>query len=223
MAVTTIADIEQQVFLEIVEGDDGYEDTYWQTYDVDDLRSALGDAIDELSARFNLFKYDVAVPLVENVGIYSISLENAYPFYIKRAKLWESDRRLTPDTLMGLSQKDRQFLVSRGSPHRYVPLCSDKFLVWPVPNSSADIVRLEVVGCPAHYDDYQQYLPIREELEQALVHYGKYSILLMEGGGFIPAMEEYLEYLRLGQFNDEFKHTQRLIHQARMRNDGLLQ
>lgn len=215
---TTLADIESQVFYEISEADAAYGGSYWQEYDVDELRDALGDAIDELAMKFDFFKYEVVIPLVENVGFYSVSMEGAYPFYIKRARIWKSDRRLQPDTLLGLSKQDKKFLISRGSPMRYVPLASDLILLWPIPEDSGDLIKIEVIGTPSHYDVYNQYIKIREEFEQALVHYGKYFLLMHEGGGFLPALEEYLEYLRIGGFANEFKYHQRLLQKARFKD-----
>lgn len=213
-----LADVESQIFYEIGEADTTYGSSYWQEYDIDELRDALGDAIDEIAMSFGLFKYTVTVPLEENKGFYSLSLENAYPFYIKRARLWESDRRLSPDTLLGLAQKDSQFLISRGSPFRYVPLAYNLFLTWPIPAEDGDVIELEVMGTPSHYDVFNQYVALREEFEEALVHYGKYFILLHEGGGFADALQEYMEYLKILGLEPEFKNHQRLLQQVRMKD-----
>jgi len=197
-----LTDIEEEVLRQL---DEDLSDEYNWTGEVG-LREALGDAIDELCIFGNYFEEKVMIPLKGNTNLYEISLNNAFPLYIKSAKLWETDRPLECESLIGMAQKDSQWMISRGSPFKYIPLSSDLVMFYPCNASDGDSVQLRVVCTPEHYGSDREFLTIREETEDALISYGKYYLLLREKSMIREAMKEYGEFLKLAGMTQQLKH-----------------
>ena len=107
-----LTDIETEVLRQV---DEDLTATYNWSGEIG-LREALGDALDEICFFGNYFEQDVMVPLKEDVAIYSFEPDNANPLYIKSARLWESDRELSCSSLIKMSERDAQWLISRGLP-----------------------------------------------------------------------------------------------------------
>jgi len=197
-----LTDIETEVLRQL---DEDLENEYNWTGEVG-LREAIADAIDELCLFGAFFEQRVMLPLKANVGVYEISLDTAYPLYIKRAKLWETDIRLQCESLIGMSQKNPQWLISRGSPFKYIPLSNSLVMFYPFNSSDGDSVELTVVCTPKHYESDRLFLTIREEMEDALICYGKYFLLLREKGMLREALNEYKSFLSLAGMTQELKH-----------------
>lgn len=162
----------------------------------EDLREALGDALDELSIVGEYYDRTHAIPLRADVGIYYINVPNATPLIVKRATLLGNDRRLEADTLMGMKEKrGANWMLSRGSPWIYTILGIDILVLFPAPSGDGGIVELDVICAPDHYAYSDGYLSIRGELEQALIHYGKYHLLMRSGGSESKAMKEFDAYI----------------------------
>lgn len=218
----SITDVEQQILDEI---DDSYSSTDSNVGDVwhDDtaiaeVRKAISDAIDEASMYGEFFTHKLAIPLVEDCAFYSISPNKLYPYYLTRLRYVDEDRDLECVTFRWLYQRDSMFILSTGTPFHYVPVAPDLVYIWPRPSSSAGVLTATVVGTPAAYTDDARFLTIREELEQALVAYGRYHLFMRAGGRFEMALEAYAEYARLIGAADLFKHTQKQLRSLRYKS-----
>jgi len=214
--MATLTDLEQQILEEI------HEDlTTAEVWDGDDeLREALGDAIDECCFFTNLFTDKVMVPLKEDVMFYSLSATNSYPLFIRRAYLREQERELDCASLISIVRRDANFMLGRGAPREYVPLSPSVLMVYPCYSSDGGIIELDVVATPKHYSLASNFITTREELEDALVHYGKYYLLLRAGGMDTMAMGEYERYLKAIGAQQEFKHHNRALARYRYKQQG---
>ena len=209
--MATLTDLESQILDEL--GEDSSAPEVWAG--TTDLREALADALDEFAMVGPFFTSSVMIPLQADVAVYSISLDNAYPLYVRRARILEADRRLQPYGLYELVKRDAQFLISRGSPLGYTPLGPDVILFYPCNSSSTDTVQVDVVCAYAHYGYHREFLTIREEMEKGLIHYGKYYKLIQVKGNIDDAVEEFGEYLKCLGLVEEFKHHAQAVRKVR--------
>lgn len=204
--MSTLTDLESQILDEL-----GEASTPEVWTGETDLREALYDALDECAMIGPFFTTSIMIPLRDDRAFYAMEADGAFPLYVRRAKLWETDRRLKPISLIKLRAKDERFLLSRGSPIRYCPLASDLILFYPAPAADGDSVKVDVVCTYAHSTHHREFVTIREELEAALIHYGKYHKLFQVKGNMQDALEEYQEYLRaLGMFKELKSHAHAL-------------
>jgi len=218
----SITDVEQQILDEI---DDAYDATDSNVGDVwhDDtaiaeVRKAISDGIDEACMHGEFFVQNLVVPLVEDCAFYSISPNRFYPYYLTRLRFVDEDRDLECVTFRWLYQRDSMFMLSSGTPFHYVPISTDLFYIWPRPSSSAGVLNATVVGTPQAYTDDARYLTVREELEQALVAYGRYHLFMRAGGRFKMALEAYAEYAQLIGATQLFKHVQKQLRELRYKS-----
>jgi len=185
-----------------------------------DLREAIADGIDEASMFGKYFVEKTLISLIADVAFYSVSLEGHYPLSIIGARLLEQDRELEATTLTGLSNNSDNWLISRGAPYKYVPLSNDTLIVWPCYDSDGGVIELDVICTPEHYSDDKDWVSIGEELEQALVSYGKYSLLMQTGGQEEVALKEYENYLRLIKATHRLSHHRRAVNRYRFLERG---
>jgi len=213
--MASLTSLEEQVLGEI------HEDlTSPEVWDGDDeLREALGDGIDECCFFTSLFTDRLIVPLKKNVMFYSLSAMSSYPLFIRRAYLREQERELECTSLVSIVKRDSHFMLGRSSPREYVPLSPSLIMVYPCYSTDGGSVELDVVATPKHYSLSTDFLTTREELEDALVHYGKYYLLL-RGGMTELALEEYGLFLKALGAQKQFAHHHREMARFRYKAQG---
>lgn len=189
--MATLTDIETEVLYEVVENFTTPENWSGDS----ELREALCDAIDEIAMVKDFFVVDHYISLKADTAFYSLSLNDYNPLFVRRATLVEQDRRLEPETIMSLFHMSPSWTINRGSPQIYCCPSSDIIVFWPCYATDGGIVKLDVVCTPDHYTAADGFLTIREELEDALIHYGKYHLLLRSGRKMWKALREYKKYL----------------------------
>lgn len=219
-----ITDVEQQLLDEI---DDSYDandsdvgDVWHDDTAMAEIRKAISDAIDEACMYGDFFSQRLVVPLIADTAFYSLSLNRFYPYYVTEVRFLDEDRRLECKTFSYLKQRDSKFLLSSGTPYIYVPIASDLIYIWPRPSSSAGVLEVYVVGTPQAYSSSQRFVTIREELEQALIAYGRYHLYMRARGRMEMALEAYAEYARLIGASGLFRHTQKQLRELRYRGYG---
>lgn len=205
--MTNLSGLEQQVLEEL--GDDS---TSPDIYDVDpDMREAICDAIDEACINSPFYEKEFFIKLSANVAFYSISPQWGYPLYVRSARISGSDVPLVPSTLGRLVRESPQFLIDRGTPRTFVSISPSIILFHPCNSVAEDTIRISLVYTPKPYVDGRQVLTIREEFENALIHYAKYHKLLQTKGSFDEAIFEYSEYLKtLGMMGAIKDHARQL-------------
>ena len=209
--MATLTDLEKIILDELGEDSDSPEVWAGST----DLREAIADGIDELSMFEAFFVQTAMIPLVNNVAFYSVAVDAGYPLWAKRARLWNADRKLDPYSLGEIIAQDRQFLISRGTPIGYVMLSPELLLLYPCNSSTTDVVALDMVCTYSHYAIHNEYVSVRDELEQALVHYGKYHKLMQVKGTQGRALEEYQKFLELTKATIAAKEHSMLLKELR--------
>lgn len=185
-----------------------------------ELREALSDAIDECCFFADLFEDRITVALKADTMFYSLASANSYPLFIRRGYLREQVREIDCSSLESIRLRDPNFMLPRTAPREYVPLSPSLIMVYPCYSSDGGALELDVIACPQHYSEAANFLSIREELEQALVHYGKYYLMLRAGGMDKMALSEYEEYLKAIGALQEFKHHQRAMARFRYQAMG---
>jgi len=214
--MATLTDIETQVLEEI--GENLTTAIVWDGST--ELREALADGLDELGMLGKFFERSLVLALEADVSFYSLSCENFYPFYIKRATLLDQNRELDCDSLIRLAGQDKKFLISRASPRQFIPLSSELIMIYPCYAAVGGAVQLDMVGVPSHYATATEYVGLQEELEQALIHYGKYHLMLRAGGLDGMAMQEYEFFLKAAGADQQYAHHRKALREYRLKEFG---
>lgn len=209
--MATLLDIETEVLLQC--GEDPADPAVFDGSD--ELRAGIADAIDELSMYGGFFQEKLQLKLQANVGFYSFSMPNHWPLYITRARLVEYNRDLDCETFVGLADQAPMWLISRGSPYKYVPFGPTTVVIWPCYAEDGGIVELDVVCVPKVYGSSDLYLSIGQKFELALIAYGRYVVLL-KGGDFEGAMAAFRDYLEFGGMIKLFTTHQRKAEVRRL-------
>lgn len=214
--VATLTALEQVILEEIDE-----DLTTAEVWDgTGELREALSDAIDEACFFADLFEDRISIGLKADTMFYSLASVSSYPLFAKRAYLREQEREIDCSSLVSISKRDPYFMLARSAPREYVPLSPALIMVYPCYSSDGGVVELDVIACPKHYSEAANFLTLREELEQALVCYGKYYLMMRAGGMDKMALGEYEEYLKAIGALQEFKHHHRAMAQFRYKAMG---
>lgn len=212
----TLTDVETQVLYEV-----GENLTTAEVWDGDDeLRDALADALDEAAMAGDYFVQKISIGLKEDVAIYSIAADGFYPFFVKRAYLREQTREIECETIRGLKNRDERFLLSQGAPWLYVPLDCETVLVSPYYGADGGVLELDCVGTLSPYATANEFVSIGESLEEALVSYGKYFLLMRAGSRIEEALQEFEQYLQTLSLHQEFKHHRRSLYHYRFKAYG---
>jgi len=182
-----------------------------------ELREALADGLDELGMLGKFFERSLVLALEANISFYSLSCENFYPLYIKRATLLDQSRELDCNSLAGLAKIDKKFLISRASPREFIPLSPKLIMVYPCYSDDGGAIKLDMVGVPSHYATATEYVGLQEELEQALIHYGKYHLMLRAGGMDEMAMQEYELFLKAARADQQYRHHRKALREYRLK------
>jgi len=214
--VATLTALEQLILEEIDENLTTAE--VWDG--TSELREALSDAIDECCFFTDLFEDRLSIPLQADMMFYSLACANSYPLFIKRVYLREQEREIDCSSLISIAKRDSQFMLPRSSPREYVPLSPTLIMIYPCYDTDGGVVELDLIATPKHYSTAANFITIRQELEEALVHYGKYYLLLRAGGMDKMALYEYGEYLKGIGTMQEFEHHKRATHEYRLRAIG---
>ena len=205
--MASLTDLELQILNEVSENLTTAEN--WSGDD--ELREAIGDAIDEAAMVGEYYTQKMLIPLKANVMFYSLGAQNFYPLWIKSVRLVEENRFLDTESLLLFGDRAKSWMISRGSPQSYVPYSPKIIILFPCYASDGGVVEVEVVGTPAHYDNDSGYITLREELEEALIHYGKYHLLSRSAQGERMALMEYQKYLKSIGAHLNFKHHNKAL------------
>ncbi len=190
----------------------------WQG--TDELREALGDAIDEACFLGEYFTQRVLLPLKADVSFYEVSVPGGYPLYVKRAYLLDQERRLFPRSFQMLSRRDRKWLLSSGTPIYYTSLSPTLISFYPSTSTDGGAVELDLVCCPVHYTETEGIYELRRELEEALIHYGRYCLLMRMPNRLEEAIGEFAEYLKALKAHSEFRYYSRAVELYRLQGEG---
>jgi len=209
-------DIETQILREV--GEDLTTPFKWDGEG--ELREAIADGLDEACMVGEYFTQGLTLGMEANVAFYELSAVGFYPLYIKRAFLREQERELDSTSLVSIMTRDKQWQISRGAPREYVQLSPSLIMLYPCYSSDGGALELDVVGTQKHYDDDSEWLTLREELENALIHYGKYYLFMRSGGRVELALAEYQEYLRGVGAHQQLKHHKQALRQYRYQSRG---
>ena len=177
----------------------------------DELREAIGDAIDEAAMVGEYYTQKILIPLKADVMFYSLTAQNFYPLWVKSVRLIEENRFLDTESLLLFGDNAKSWMISRGSPQSYVPYAPNILIVFPCYASDGGVIEVECVGTPAHYDNEAGYVTLREELEEALIHYGKYHLLSRSAQSERMALMEYQKYLKSIGAHLNFKHHNKAL------------
>ncbi len=214
--MTILTDIENQILMEV--GEDLVTPEVWEQGGP--LQEIIADGLDEACLISAYFSEKVIVPLAANTSFYSLAITAAHPLYITRAYLREQVRELECTGLLSLAKKDARFLVSRGSPREYIPLAPRLLMIYPCYSVDGGALELDVVCCPKHSDVVPELTIMREELEEGLVHYGKYGLFMLAGGRVSEALDEYQLYLTKLGAHQQFKHHNKALRRYRYKQMG---
>ena len=92
-----------------------------------------------------------------------------------------------------------------------MPYAPNILIVLPCYAHDGGVIEVECVGTPAHYDNDSGYITLREELEEALIHYGKYHLLSRSAQSERMALMEYQKYLKSIGAHLNFKHHNKAL------------
>lgn len=113
-----------------------------------EIRSHLGDAIEEISIIGGGYKRVVHVPLKASCFFYQ--MPEGFGWF-DSVYLLSVQRPLEQTSFIGLQEIDSQWLSASGNPTHYVPIGYRKFCVYPAPSSSVDSLEITCVAIPAPY------------------------------------------------------------------------
>lgn len=134
---------------------------------IEEIRSHLNDAIEEVAVLTGCYKKVWHIPLKINCYFYRMPddfcwFESVYLVGIKR---W-----LEQTSFIGLHHQDARWLRATGYPSFYAPIGARKFAIYPANSASLDSLEVSGVAIPERYTLDTDRIKIRKSFEWACVN-----------------------------------------------------
>lgn len=137
---------------------------------IEEIRSHLNDAIEEICIITGCYKRRWTVPLKTNCFFYQMPQEPDLFGWFDSVYLVNNKRVLEQTDFMGLEHMDSRWLYSTGNPSHYVPVGIDKICICPAPASSTDSLEITGIAIPARYETDTDRIKLRKTWEWACVN-----------------------------------------------------
>lgn len=163
-------DLERRVLEQIGE-DTTNPDVFIEGSDsMDFIRESINDAIEEVSMLTGSTVVTHYLTLQSGRQFYRFNLAKDRVAWVKGAWLMSQNRRLEQTDLTRLASHDSCWLERTGTAFSYMQTGLWTIGFWPRP-AAQDVVRLELVVCPARYTEAVERIRVREGFQWACVNY----------------------------------------------------
>ena len=137
---------------------------------IEEIRSHLNDAIEEVAMITGCHKRIWHVPLTADSYFYSLDQSRDKIAWIETVYLLNPPRRLKQESLLGLEQMDARWMIATGTPSLYVPFSYDKFVLWPAVSASSYSIEVTGIAIPDRYTLDTDRVRLRKSFEWACVN-----------------------------------------------------
>lgn len=137
---------------------------------IEEIRSHLNDAIEEVAMLTGVHKRVWTVPLKGNCYFYRLSEALDRFGWFDSVYLVGTKRLLTQTSIDGLNQIDCRWLNAAGTPSYYAPISTATFIVWPCNTTDVDSLEVTGVAIPERYTTDTDRIRLRKSFEWACVN-----------------------------------------------------
>jgi hypothetical protein len=140
---------------------------------LDNLRSSINDAIDEVNMVLGDWKQTYSIPLRAKSMFYRLDFGLTGPRFgwIYGAWYRPTKRRLEQTHVSKLMIDDPLWLSRTGTPWQYAPIGLTSVMLYPGPSASGGVVDLECVIIPERYNNDEDRVFLRDSWKLSVVHY----------------------------------------------------
>jgi hypothetical protein len=137
---------------------------------IEEIRSHLNDAIEEVCLITGCYKRVWQVPLKANCYFYEIQAERDQFGWFDSVYSTTNKRLLEQTDMVGLMHLDSRWLYATGNPSHYVPIGSNYFVIYPAMASSVGTLEVTGVAIPDRYTTDTDRIKLRHSFEWATVN-----------------------------------------------------
>jgi hypothetical protein len=139
--------------------------------DIQPIRDAISDAIQEIILLTGGYREKFAIPMVTGKTFYRLTLRDGEMGWVESAWMLNRKIPLSQTDLIMLNRNDPRWLTRKGLPEEYFPVGNDAIGLSPKPTSSSDILELDMVVIPAPYTNDTYRIKLRDEFRFGVVNY----------------------------------------------------
>lgn len=187
------SDLTTRVLIEL--GESSTAPIFWDT---DEIHTVLQDAQESMAERIGGIKRTAMLSLEAGAMFYP--LRALAPDLLKLTRIWSPSRdmRLTAVTRDQLDRHHELWRTVQGSPENYLSMGYDWIGVWPIPDVSGILLRIDYTAWPRTLDSESDWPEFLEPDHETIVRYGVYDGL-MKRWDIAQAVPVFMEFeARLG-------------------------
>ena len=145
-------------------------DVFTDASGIEELRSHINDAIEEVCVITGCHKRVWYVPLRGNSLFYRIDESRDGFGWFDTVYLASNKSLLEQTDFTGLEWLDSRWMSATGTPAYYVPIGASKFAIYPAAASSTDSLEVTAVSIPSRYTLDTDRIKLRKSFEWAVVN-----------------------------------------------------
>ena len=142
----------------------------YTTTGIEEIRSHLNDALEEICLLTGCYKRTWHLPLKTNCYFYRIPEIRDRFGWFDSVYLAGNQSLLEQTDFQGLDFMDARWLVATGTPSHYAPIGYREMAVYPAPASSADTLEIVGVAIPKRYAEDTDPIQLRASWRFAAVN-----------------------------------------------------
>jgi len=137
---------------------------------IDEIRSHVNDAIEEVCLITGCFKRVWQIPLKANCRFYRIPEARERFGWFYSVYLFGNKSVLSQTDFNGLDWVDTRWLQATGTPTYYAPIGYREIAIYPAPSSSADTLEINGIAIPKRYSEDSDKIALRASWKWAVVN-----------------------------------------------------
>jgi hypothetical protein len=145
-------------------------DVFTDASGIEEIRSHVNDAIEEICVITGCHKRVWHVPLRGNSVFYRLDQGRDQFAWFDTVYLIGTKRLLEQTDFEGLEWLDSRWMSSTGTPSHYAPIGVSKFAIYPSAASDSDTLEITGVAVPSRYTEDTDRIKLRKSFEWAVVN-----------------------------------------------------